>query len=67
MLRDTFSVEYKNSLIIGDFNTGISQKDMNTFFGSYELNSLVKEPTCYKNTERPSCIDLILTNSPFSF
>ena len=26
-----------------------------------------KEPTCYKNPEKPSCIDLILTNKPDSF
>ena len=26
-----------------------------------------KEPTCYKNSENPSCIDFILTNNPRSF
>ena len=31
------------------------------------LSSLIKEPTCYKNPQNPSCIDLILTNSPYSF
>ena len=27
----------------------------------------MKEPTCYKNPENPSCIDLFLTNCPRSF
>ena len=31
------------------------------------LSSLIKEPTCYKNPQNPSCIGLILTNSPYSF
>ena len=34
---------------------------------SLNLTSLIKEPTCYKNPDNPSCIDLILTNKPFSF
>ena len=31
------------------------------------FKSLIKDPTCFKNPENPSCIDLILTNSPYSF
>ena len=33
----------------------------------YHLKSLIKEPACYKNPEKPTCIDLILTNSPRQF
>ena len=33
----------------------------------YKLKNLVKGTTCYKNPEKPSCIDLILTNRPRSF
>ena len=40
---------------------------MNAFCERYSLSSLIKEPTCYKNPANPSCIDLILTNSPRSF
>lgn len=56
----------KSFLNIGDFNTEISQ-NMKTFCDSYELKSLVKESTFFKNQERSSCIDLILTNSPCNF
>ena len=31
------------------------------------ISSLTKEPKCYKNPHNPSCIDLVLTNSPYSF
>ena len=40
---------------------------MRNFCNSYSLNSLIKQPTCFKNPENPSCIDLILTNKPRSF
>ena len=28
---------------------------------------MINRPTCFKNPEKPSCIDLILTNCPRSF
>ena len=37
------------------------------FCDTYDLRSLTTEPTCYKNPENPTCIDLILTSHPFSF
>ena len=40
---------------------------MNAFCERYSLSSLIKEPTWHKNPANPSCIDLILMNSPRSF
>ena len=40
---------------------------MKKFCENYDLRSLVKESTCFKNLENPSCIDLILTSKPRSF
>ena len=40
---------------------------MNGFCESYNLSSLIRESTCYKNPENPSYIDIFLTNSPNSF
>ena len=31
------------------------------------MTNLIKEPTCFKNPEKLSCIDLILSNKPRSF
>ena len=31
------------------------------------LNSIINKPTCYKNPDKPTCIDLILTNCLRSF
>ena len=64
---DLYSAHYENLIIIGDFNTDINQSCMKSFCESYTLSSLIKEPTCHKNPQNPSCIDLILKNSPYSF
>ena len=33
----------------------------------YNFKNLIKQPTCYKNPDKPSCIDFILTNVPCMF
>ena len=40
---------------------------MQTFCAVYNFKSLIKQPTCYKNPVKPSCIDLMLTNIPRMF
>ena len=37
------------TMILGDFNVGIEEQYMKTFFDNYNLTSLIKQPTCYKN------------------
>ena len=64
---DLHSSQYESNIIIGDFIVGVSDPHMNDFCDAYNLISLIKEPTCYKNSSNPSNIDLILTNSPRSF
>ena len=67
---DLYSSPYENNIIIGDFNVGVSDPHMTDFCNMYNLSSLIKEPTCYKNTKTwiiLHAIDLTLTNSPHSF
>ena len=45
----------------------LKKKNISDFMSTYNLKSLVKQKTCFKNPDNPSCIDLILTNSPRSF
>ena len=40
---------------------------MEQFCASYNLKSLIKEPTCFKSVDNLSCIDLVLTNHPKCF
>ena len=63
---DVYS-NYENILLVGDFNAQIVETCLDTFLCQHELKNLNKEPTCYKNSENPSCIDFILTNNPRSF
>ena len=59
---DKYICNYDNMLLIGDFNSEMGEKDMNEFCDLYNLKSLIREPTCYKNRNNPTCIDLMLTN-----
>ena len=59
---DQFLPVYDNLIVMGDFNAESTIMEVANLCTMYNLNNLVKEPTCYKNVENPSCIDLILTN-----
>ena len=64
---DVYS-SYENILLVGDSNAQIGEKTcLDTFLYQHELKNVNKEPTRYKNSENPSCIDFILTNNPRSF
>ena len=64
---DSYYSKYENVIYLGDFNAGVLETTMTSFCESYNLKSITKQPTCFKNPEKPSCIDLILTNRPKSF
>ena len=51
---------------LGDFNAEIEETTIKSFIESYNLTNLIKRPTCFKTPEKPSCINLILTNRPKS-
>ena len=59
---DKYLCNYDNILLIGDFNSEMDEKHISEFCDLYTLKSLIKEPTCFKNTSNPTCIDLLLTN-----
>ena len=61
------SCDYDNIIILGDFNSKMSEDVMLNFCNLFSLKNLIKEPTCYKNLDNPSCIDLILTSKAKSF
>ena len=61
---DKLCADYENIILLGDFNVEVKEKNISDFMSTYNLKSLVKQKTCFKNPDTPSCIDLILTNSP---
>ena len=54
-------------MLVGDFTTEITEHYTESFVYEHELSNLVKEKTCFKNMENPSCIDLLLTNNSYAF
>ena len=64
---DIYNTTYENVLLIGDFNAEENEPCLNEFISDYGLKNLVKEKTCFKSIENPSCIDLFLTNHSNSF
>ena len=65
---DALSTKYENIVLLGDFSTCVVDDDaLQLFWKFYSLYSLIKQSSCFKNPENPSCIDLILTNKPRSF
>ena len=63
---DVYST-YEKVILGVDFNSQIGENCIDTFMYQHNLQSINKEPSCYKNPNNPSCIDLFLTTSPRSF
>ena len=64
---DSYISSYDQFLVIGDINSEIGEMAMSEFCETHNLQNLVKDPTCYKNPSKPTCIDLTLTNFPKPF
>ena len=64
---DVLSSKYENIIIIGDFNLEPKESAMIDFCQAYNMENLINNFTCYKNPNKPTCIDLMLTNKPRFF
>ena len=52
---------------MGDFDADPADTAVSDFCEIYNLKKIIREKTCFKNPNNPSCIDLIITNMPKSF
>ena len=64
---DLFTTKYELLLFLDDFSMGMENSSIKTFCRNFNLTSMINKPTCYKNPDKSTCIDLILTNCPGSF
>ena len=62
-----FYSSYDKFLIVGDLNMQEGDVCFDEFLDQFHVKNLVKEPTCYKNPDNPSCVDLFITNNSRSF
>ena len=60
---DVLSKNYDNVILLSDFNDEPEEKNMPNSLKTYHLKNIVKQKTYFKNPGRPTCIDLIPTNS----
>ena len=64
---DLYNDYYDKFLLAGDFNAEEDEPCLNSFLFQYDAKNLVKDKTCFKSITNPSCVDLLLTNSPQVF
>ena len=64
---DELNSKYDNILIIGDLNSEMSEPSLDEFCQTFNLESIVNKPKCFKNPKNPSYIDLMLTNKQERF
>ena len=63
ILAHIYTQTYEKFLLIGEFNAEEKENTLSEFLDLYDLKILVKQNTCFKFVENPSCVDLFLTNS----
>ena len=56
---DFYYSKYDNFNVFDDLNTEFSNLFLEQFCASYNLKCFIKEPTCFKSVDNPSCVDLI--------
>ena len=66
-ILDNYSSKYDNFILLDDLNSEPTESAVRDFCQIYGCKNLIKDNTCFKNREKPSCTDLIITNRPKSF
>ena len=63
---DTYS-NYTNVLLAGDFNAEDDEPCLSNFLYQHDLYNLAKVSTCFKNSSKPTSMDLFLTTKNTHF
>ena len=64
---DKLKSTYDNLVLLGDFNAEPEEENISEFLNLYNSKNLVKQNTCFKTPDKPTCIELIPKNCPRSF
>ena len=46
--------------MLEDLNTSIQENKVKCVHDTYDLKNLIMQPMCYKHSENPTCVDLML-------
>ena len=63
---DSLSARYENYILV-ILNAEESDTTIKDFCDMYSFKNLIKDAACFKNADKPKCIDLMLTNRNRSF
>ena len=64
---DKYSSKYGNFILLGDLNSEPTESAVRDFCQIYGCKNLIKDNCFFKNPEKPSCVNLIITNRPKCF
>ena len=64
---DVQSSNYENFILLGGFNSKMTDSNLKDFWNLYLFKNLMKKPTCFKNQENPKTTDLIFPYRPRIF
>ena len=68
---DKVHISIENFILLGDLNYDLSDptkgKTLRDMFDIFNLQNLIKKPTCFMKDSKPSLVDVILTNKPKLF
>ena len=64
---DSHSSKCDNFLRLADFNSEPTEEALKSFCQIFNFKNLLDKPTCYKNPNNPSFVNLIIANKPRSF
>ena len=64
---DLLLANYESFLLTGDLNVEVHNGFLEEFCDLYNLKNLIKIPTCFKNHNFPTSMDVMLTTSYRSF
>ena len=64
---DNYSFIYNSFILLDDLNSEATESAVRDFCQIYGCENLIKDNTCFKNPEKLSCTDLIVTNRPKYF
>ncbi len=68
---DKAYAKYDNVILFGDINIDLLNSDVSTDYNdlldAFAMKNLIKEPTCFKNKDKPTCLDHMVTNKSCYF
>ena len=59
---DFYSPKYENFIALGDFNGEMTKTHREVFCSVFNYKNLVKDLTCFENSEKPTATDHVLIN-----